>query len=126
MKRFVSMSSIVLLGIVVMSPLVAPGEASAGYGSLSDAVAKETRLTGTVGGNGSLLALDSPIYFAQGSKSERVVTNVRLNVPDDVRDKVRKLEHKHVDVAGLMECTMEYSPWTATCELTIRQIEPAR
>jgi hypothetical protein len=101
------------------------GKKSGGLESLVDTVAKETRLTGTLGENGASLALDSPIYFAKGSKSERVVTNVRLNVPDEVRDKVRKLQHKHVEVAGPMECTMEYSPWTAICELTVRQIEPA-
>lgn len=99
---------------------------SGGLESLVDRVAKETRLTGTLGEKGASLALDSPIYFAKGSKSERVVTNVRLNVPDDVRDRVRKLEHKHVEVAGPMECTMEFSPWTATCELTVMGIEPAR
>lgn len=99
---------------------------SGGLGSLVDTVAKETRLTGNLGENGASLALDSPIYFSQGSRSERVVTSVRLHVPDDVRDKVMKLEHKHVEVAGPMECTMEFSPWTATCELTVRQIEPVR
>lgn len=126
MKRFLSMSSIVLLGIVLTSPLVMPREASAGESPLSAAGAKETRLTGTLGEKGSLLVPDRPIYFAKGSRSERVVTNVRLNVPEDVRDKVMKLEGTHVAVAGPMECTMEYSPWTAACELTVRQIEPAR
>lgn len=125
MKRLVLMVPAVLLGIVLTVPFTTPGVASAGDRSLSDAAAKETRLTGTLGEKGSLLALDSPLYFARGSKSERVVAEVRLIVPEDVRDKVMKLEHKHVEVAGPMNCTMEYSPWTATCELTVRQIEPA-
>ena len=105
---------------------VVDGKKGGGLGSLVDTEAKETRLTGTLGEKGSVLALDTPIYFAQGSRSERVVTSVRLTVPDEMRDKVTKLDSKHVEVAGPMDCTLEFTPWTATCEVTVRQIEPAR
>ncbi|MBT0653086.1 hypothetical protein [Geomobilimonas luticola] len=135
MKQFVKMITL----LVVMAAGLGYGSVNAeegtsvvggkkvgGVGSLVETAAKETRLNGTLGEKGASLALDTPIYFAQGSRSERVVTSVRLTVPDEMRDKVMQFEHKHVEVAGPMDCTMEYSPWTATCQVTVRQIEPAR
>lgn len=135
MKQF--RGKIVLLGIMAIGlglgsvdageiTAASDGGKSGGLGSLVDEVAKETRLAGTLNQGASLLVLDSPIYFAKGSKSERVVTEVRLSVPEKVRDKVMKLENRHVTVVGPMACTMEFSPWTAICELTVGEIETAR
>jgi hypothetical protein len=99
------------------------GKMSADSGKLWDSVVKETRLTGTLSKGASWLVPDQPIYFAKGSKSERVVSKVRLNVPADLQGKIPAMENRHVVADGPMECTMEFSPWTASCELTIKHVE---
>jgi hypothetical protein len=69
------------------------------------------------------LELDKPIVFSKGSKSERSVNDMKLVVPDGMRQQVMKLEGRHVEVQGTMNCTMYFSPWTATCNLFVRQID---
>lgn len=95
----------------------------ANSGKLWDSAAKETRLTGTLSKGAFWLVLDQPIYFAKGSKSERVVSKVKMNVPTDLKEKIPAIENRHVVVDGPMECAMEFSPWTASCELTIKHVE---
>jgi hypothetical protein len=97
----------------------------------------ETRVTGTLhlgsinqagprpSGTGYWLRLDKPIVFAQGTRSERVVKDVTLTVPAGLQDKARELESQHVVVAGPMDCTMHFTPWTATCDLRVKQIDRA-
>ena len=72
------------------------------------------------------LSLYNPIFFAKGTRSERVVRDIGLVIPADMREKVLKLEDKHVLVEGPMDCTMHYSPWTASCDMTVRQIDTAK
>ncbi len=78
-----------------------------------------------LGEKGYWLTLDSPIIFNEGSKSERVVKGVRLTVPADLEEKASELEDQHVVVTGQMNCTMHYSPWTASCEMLVTQIDLA-
>ncbi len=47
-------------------------------------------------------------------------------MPADLQEKILKFEHQHVVLFGQMECTMYYSPWTASCEMTIGQMEMAK
>jgi len=68
------------------------------------------------------LKLDEPIVSARGSKSERVVSVVTLIVPADMQEKVSKLEDMQVAVSGTMECRPLYSPWTATCDMQVKEI----
>jgi hypothetical protein len=69
------------------------------------------------------LSLDNPLVFAQGSKSERVVKDIGLIVSAGLREKALKLEGRPVVVEGPLDCTMHYSPWTASCDMTVRQID---
>ena len=97
----------------------------------------ETRVTGTLHlgsinqagpqarGTGYWLRLDKPIIFDQGTRSERIVKDVTLTVPADLQDKARELEGQDVVVAGSMACTMHFTPWTATCNITVKQIDKA-
>ena len=97
----------------------------------------ETRVTGTLhlgpinqsgprpSGTGYWLRLDKPIVFDQGTRSERRVKDVTLTVPAVLQDKARELEGQHVIVTGPMECTMHFTPWTATCNITVKQIDKA-
>jgi hypothetical protein len=99
---------------------------------------EETRVTGTLhrgsppqsgpqpNETGYWLKLDKPIIFAEGTRSERVVKDITLTVPADLQDKARELESRHVIVTGPMECTMHYTPWTATCNITVKQIDTAK
>lgn len=78
-----------------------------------------------LGETGYLLKLDKPIIFNEGSKSERVVKVVRLTVPADLQEKVQELDGQHVAVVGILECTMHYSPWGASCDMVIKQVNLA-
>jgi len=88
-----------------------------------NSVAQETRLAGIFDEGASWLVLDQPIYFAKGSRSERVVRKVKMITPENLQKKILAIEHRHVVVNGPMKCAMEYSPWTASCELTIKHVE---
>lgn len=68
------------------------------------------------------LKLDEPIVSARGSKSERTVSVVTLIVPAAMREKVSELEGSHVAVSGTMECRLLYTPWTATCDMQVKEI----
>lgn len=125
MKKFIlTMSFAVLMFGFVHNPAAAPFESQT-----------ETQVTGTldhvvtvIAGNSETeyrLKLDKSIIFSKGSKSERTVSAMKLDVPDGLQQKVLKLEGKHVAVQGTMTCEMLFSPWTAECDLLVRQIEPA-
>lgn len=92
-----------------------------------DAV-QETTIAGTLeraeiaGEKTYWLKLDEPIVSARGSKSERTVEIVTLLVPADMQGKVSELEGKHVAVSGTMECRLLYTPWTATCDMQVKEI----
>jgi hypothetical protein len=98
---------------------------------------EETRVSGTLhlgsmyqsghpsNGTGYWLRLDKPMVFDQGTKSERIVKDVTLTVPTDLQDKARELEGQDVVVVGPMACTMHFTPWTATCNIAVKQIEAA-
>jgi len=129
MKRI--MERTLLLGCVVIA--LGAGIATAGESKQDvhdtkgsdfwNSIAKETRLAGTLSDGASWLVLDQPIYFAKGSRSERVVRKVKMITPENLQKKIPAIEHRHVVVNGPMECAMEYSPWTASCELTIKHVE---
>lgn len=68
------------------------------------------------------LKLDEPIVSARGSRSERTVEIVTLLVPAHMREKVSGLEGRHVAVSGTMECRLLYTPWTATCDMQVKEI----
>lgn len=91
----------------------------------------EPRYTGNsedsfiLGEKGYLLTLDNPIVFNEGSKSERVVKGVKLTVPADLQEKVQELDGQHVAVVGILECVMHYSPWGASCNMVVKQIDLA-
>jgi len=94
---------------------------------------EETRITGVLhldsmskSGQVYWVTLDKPIIFAPGSKSERVVRDVKLVMPADLQEKAKKLDGKHVVAVGPMECTMSYTPWTASCEMLVKQIDLAK
>lgn len=70
------------------------------------------------------LKLDEPIVSARGSKSERSVSVVTLLVPAGMQERVAKLEDKHVAVSGTIECRLLYTPWTATCDMRVKEISP--
>jgi len=90
--------------------------------------AQETTITGTLesaeiaGDKACWLKLDEPIVSARGSKSERTVSIVTLLVPADMLEKVSKLGDKHVAVSGTMECRPLYTPWSAECDLQVKEI----
>ncbi len=94
----------------------------------------ETQVTGTLdrvktadNGSGATeyrLKLDKPIIFSKGTKSQRTASDMKLDVPDGLKQKVLQLEGKHVAVQGTMTCEMLFSPWTASCDLLVKQIEP--
>jgi hypothetical protein len=92
-----------------------------------DAV-QEATITGTLeraeiaGENTYWLKMDEPIVSARGSKSERTVSVVTLLVPADMQEKVSRLENMHVAVSGTMECNLLYTPWTATCDMQVKEI----
>jgi hypothetical protein len=92
-----------------------------------DAV-QEATITGTLeraeiaGEKTYWLKLDEPIVSARGSKSERTVSVVTLLVPADMQEKVSRLENMHVAVSGTMECKLLYTPWTATCDMQVKEI----
>lgn len=91
----------------------------------------EPRYTGNsedsfiLGEKGYWLTLDKPIVFNEGSKSERVVKGVKLTVPADLQEKVQELDGQHVAVVGILECVMHYSPWGASCNMLVKQIDLA-
>ncbi len=89
-------------------------------------VVRETSLGGTIAEKGTWLALDTPIHFAKGSRSERVVERVRLSVPPELRERVAAMDGRHAVLEGTMECTMLFTPWSATCELRVKQAETDR
>lgn len=68
------------------------------------------------------LELDKQIVFAPGSKSERIVKNVSLELSTKLLDKTKNLVDRHVEVGGVRECIFLYSPWTATCKIIVEQI----
>jgi len=125
------MARTLLLGCVVIvlgAGIATAGENKADAGGTKGAdfwnsAARETRLTGTFSEGASWLVLDQAIYFAKGSKSERVVRKVKINMPSDLQVKIPAIEKRHVAVDGPMECTMEFSPWTASCVLTIKHVK---
>jgi hypothetical protein len=126
MKRTLFVIVIVALGLGIGTVNAADLKTDAGAkksGVFWDGDAKEERLVGTLVEKGNWLGLDKPIYFAKGSKSERSVNKVRVNTPPDLKETVLKLEHRHVAVSGIMECAMHYSPWTASCEMTVKEIK---
>lgn len=90
--------------------------------------AQETTITGTLaraeiaGETTYWLKLDEPIVSARGSKSERTVSVVTLMVPADMREKLSGLEDRHVAVSGTMECKLLYTPWSATCDMQVKEI----
>ncbi len=101
-------------------------------------VQKDTRVTGTLhriepvnaGGNNGIfiesgygLRLDTLIVFARGSKSERTVSDLNLIMSPVVQTQASRLEGRPVEATGLMECTMHFSPWTATCYLSVEHME---
>jgi hypothetical protein len=91
-------------------------------------VVQETTITGTLenaeiaGENTYWLKLDEPIVSARGSKSERTVSVVTLLVPADMLEKVSKLGDKHVAISGTMECRPLYTPWSAECDMQVKEI----
>ena len=95
--------------------------------AIFDAV-QETTIAGTLesaevaGEKTYRLKLDEPIVSARGSKSERTVSIVTLIVPAAMQEKAAKHEDKHVAVSGTMECRTLYSPWTATCDMQVKEI----
>jgi len=92
-----------------------------------DAV-QEVTITGTLeraeiaGEKTYWLKLDEPIVSARGSKSERTVSVVTLLMPADMQEKVSRLENMHVAVSGTMEFKLLYTPWTATCDMHVKEI----
>ncbi len=110
------------------------------YPSFADSeVRKDTRVTGTIHcmqpvhtdensasqalpKSGYGLRLDKPIVFAKGSKSERTVSALNLILSAMAKNQASKLEGRHVEISGSMECTMHFSPWVATCDLSVDQI----
>lgn len=86
-------------------------------------VVRETSLGGTVAEKGTWLALDAPIHFAKGSRSERVVERVRLSVPPELRERVAAMDGRPAVLEGTMECAMLFTPWSATCVLRVKRVE---
>ena len=68
------------------------------------------------------LKLDKAIVFSEGSRSERRVGELKLIVPESLQEKVLKLEGSRVMVAGTMHCIMYFSPWTAECDVSVKNI----
>jgi hypothetical protein len=74
-------------------------------------------------GNDYRMKLDEPIVFAKGSKSERSTDIVTLILPLKFKKKATELEGKHVSAIGSLDCTMHYSPWTATCNMVVEKMD---
>lgn len=89
-------------------------------------VVRETSLGGIIAEKGTWLALDAPIHFAKGSRSERVVERVRLSAPPELRERVAAMDGRHAVLEGTMECAMLFTPWSATCVLRVKQAETDR
>jgi hypothetical protein len=89
-------------------------------------VVGETSLGGTIAEQGAWLVLDELLYFAKGSRSERVVERVRLNVPPELRERMAAMDGRHAVLEGTMECAMLFTPWSATCVLRVKRAETDR